>query len=467
MDLLPQPNTIMSTRSNPTPLTPSTGSGWGVIFAMSGSMGLVLMDKAVVSVVLVDLAAGLGVGVHTAIWTITIFYATLAGSLLIGSAVASRIGHRTTFLLGMAVYGGSAVAAGLAPSIEALIVIRGIMGCGVGLMQPSSAAIVAHTARHGDLGSRLGAYQGIGYSYLIVGPVVGGFLNDWLSWQWAFWMFVPIVIISMLLTLRYVERDTPQAHAPHGAFNLLLALLAVGGLPATVQLMGDHDWGNGLTLSVGGLTTIAWILLAIRQFRGRSPLVSRSLLANRQFLGGSLVILIVAICLACLTVFAAIYLTQELGFSSLQSAIGLLPLFVPTAVMIYLTGRLYDRFAARYLIIAGAAFLAGGLIWQAAVLGSDNYLSLIIPLILSGIGSALLIGVGVADSLAAASSSQRGEAAAITKVFRQVGASVGIAAFTALLASGFAPIWWISAAIAASCILVLPMVSDRNAASTN
>jgi EmrB/QacA subfamily drug resistance transporter len=426
----------------------------------SVALFMVVLDNLVVSTAIPVIRVDLGASIEQLEWTVNAYTLTFAVLLLTGAALGDRFGRRRVFLLGLALFTGASAAAALAPSIEALIAARAIQGVGGAIVTPLSLTLLSDAFPAERRGLAIGAWSGIAGLAVAAGPLVGGAVVEGISWQWIFWLNVPVGLVLLPLGLRLRE-----SHGPDRALDLPGLALASGGLLGIVWglVNGNADgWSSAgivFALTAGVILLIAF---ALWEVRAREPMLPLRFFRNRAFAaanGASL--------LMYFGMFGSIFLLTQFfqtaqGYSPLESGLRVLPWTAMPMVVAPLAGALSDRIGGRPLMAGGLALQAIGLAWIAAVSEPDvGYASLVLPFILSGTGMAMFFAPVANVVLSAVSTAEEGKASGANNAIREVGGVLGVAVLASVFArygdftppaaftDGLVPATWIGAAVVA------------------
>jgi len=279
---------------------------------------------------------------------------------------------------------------------------------------------------------------------LSIGPVVGGFLTEYVSWRAIFFINLPVAagaVIATIFAVRESRDETVDRHVDYpGVVTLTLSLTAI-----VLALIEGNSWGWGsasiLSLLVGGAIGLA-AFVAI-ELRVAAPMVEFSLFRTRQFIGSNLVAFIITFAMMGTFFFMAIYMQDILGFGALEAGIRFLPTTVVIAVVAPIAGRLADRLGPAMPMSAGLAVLAVSMFMFAGIDTATTYAGLLVPFILMGLGIALVMSPMSTAAMNAVSVQKSGVASGVLQMSRMIGASVGVAAtgaiFQSQLGSGFDP----------------------------
>jgi EmrB/QacA subfamily drug resistance transporter len=439
----------------------------------SFALFMVVLDNLVVSTALPVIRTDLNASLEELEWTVNAYTLTFAVFLLTGAALGDRFGRRRVFAFGLGLFTAASAAAALAPSMDALIAARAIQGIGGAIVTPLTLTILSGAFSKERRGLALGAWSGIAGLAVASGPLVGGAVVDGISWQWIFWLNVPIGILLVPLAYRFLR----ESHGPAGSLDLPgLALVSTGLLGLVWGLVNGN--GDGWTspqivasLALGAVLTagfVAW------ELRAPSPMLPMGFFRDRAFAaanGASL--------LMYFGMFGSIFLlTQFLqtvqGHSPLGAGLRVLPWTAMPMVVAPIAGALSDRIGGRPLMAGGLALQAIGLGWLAAVsTPTVPYSELVIPFILSGTGMAMFFAPVANVVLSAVRPDQEGQASGANNAIREVGGVFGVAVLASVFAQyggygtpqsfvdGLTPAIWVGAIVVGGGALISLAIPRR------
>src|SRR2546421_6004922 len=220
---------------------------------------MAFLDLTIVNVALPHLGRDLHATVSGLQWTVTGYTLTLAAFVLLGGALGDRYGRRRVFLLGVGWFTVASVLCGLSPTVDVLVAVRALQGCGGALLTPGSLALVQASFDERDRGRAIGAWSGLAGVSTAVGPFLGGWLIDALSWRWIFFLNVPIAVVASAAALRWVPETRGNAETP---FDLGGALLAAAGLGGTSYALIQHTWWAA---AIGVAALAGFVLVELRR----------------------------------------------------------------------------------------------------------------------------------------------------------------------------------------------------------
>ena len=326
---------------------------------------MVVLDNLVVSTALPVIRVDLGATIEELEWTVNAYTLTFAVFVLTGAALGDRFGRKRMFMIGVGIFTAASAAAALAPSADWLIAARSVQGFGAAIVTPLTLTILSAAVAREKRGLALGAWSGIAGLAVAMGPLVGGAVVDGISWQWIFWLNVPVGIV--LLPLASLLREST---GPDKALDIPGLALASGGLLGIVWGL-IHGNGDGWTSPsiVAALAVGAALLAAFVAWERRTPqpMLPMRFFRNRAFAaanGASL--------LMYFGMFGSIFLLSQFfqtaqGYSPLGAGLRILPWTLMPMFVAPIAGALSDRIGGRPLMATGLALQAVGLAWIAAV----------------------------------------------------------------------------------------------------
>ncbi|MDX2392592.1 MULTISPECIES: DHA2 family efflux MFS transporter permease subunit [unclassified Streptomyces] len=443
---------------------------WALVLTGAASF-MAALDNLVVTTALPAIRADLGGKLEDLEWTVNAYTLTFAVLLMFGSALGDRFGRRRLFIIGLGIFTASSAAAALSPGIDALIAARAVQGVGAAIMMPLTLTLLTVAVPAARRGMALGIYGAVTGLAVASGPLIGGTLTEHISWQWIFWLNVPIgLALIPLARLRLAESTAPNARLDVPG-TLLISAGLFGIVYALVNANAD-GWTSAPVLT-GLIAGTALIGAFIRHgMRAADPVLPMRLFRDRGFLGIN-----VAGLLMFLGMFGSIFLLSQflqgvVGYSPTEAGLRMLPWTGMPMIVAPLAGILSDRIGGRPVVAAGLAFQAIGLGWFAVVLSTDvSYAAQLPALILSGIGMALYFAPAANVLMSTVRPADQGKASGTNNALREVGGALGVAVLASVFSAqggyetpqaftdGTVPALWIGAvavALAAGFALLVP-----------
>ena len=393
------------------------------------------LDNNIVNVAIPDIQQELGLSTAGIEWVVSGYILTFAGLLLAGGRLADAFGRRRLFMIGLTVFTLSSLFAGFAGGAATLIAARALQGVGAALVTPTTLAIISATfSNPRERNAAVGVWGGVGALALAVGPVVGGLLTQYVSWEWIFWINVPIGIATLMLGAWSIQESREDEARRLDLPGVTLSTVSLFAL--TWALIEGHDrgWTSAGILGAFGLAAASALAFVVVEGRVAQPMVDVRLFARREFSGGIVALMLWAFGLFGIYFFTSLYLQGVLGFSPTKAGAA----FVPMALLMAGSAIVSDRVAARFGAYRSTGFgmLAMGLgIGSTALLGTDaTFLSLMPSFAIIGIGGGMTIPL-TATVLGVMPTSQAGVASAVFNASREVAGLLGITVIGAVLTS--------------------------------
>jgi EmrB/QacA subfamily drug resistance transporter len=388
---------------------------------------MVVLDNLVVSTALPVIRVDLGASIEELEWTVNAYTLTFAVFLLTGAALGDRFGRRRMFGIGLGVFTLASAAAALAPSMEALIAARAVQGLGGAMVMPLTLTILSNAFPAERRGVALGIWGAIGGIAVASGPLVGGAVIEGISWQWIFWLNVPVGLL--LAPLAYARLR--ESHGPDKALDLPGLALASGGLLGVVWglVNGNADgWSSAPIVGSIGAGAALLVAFVAWELRAEQPMLPMRFFRNRAFSAANAASLAMSF-----GMFGSIFLLTQFfqtaqGYSPLEAGLRVLPWTAMPMVVAPIAGALSDRIGSRPILAVGLGLQAVGLAWIAAVsTATVGYGSLVGPFIVSGVGMGMFFAPMANVILGAVRPAEEGKASGANNAVREVGGVFGVA----------------------------------------
>ena len=411
---------------------PSTRSRWALL-AVALATFMTYLDNNIINVAIPAIQRDLQLTVAGLEWVVSGYILTFAGLLLVGGRLADAYGRKRLFLVGLSVFTLASLAAGLADSSATLIAARVVQGLGAALVTPTTLAIISATftdkrARN----AAVGIWSAVGALALAVGPLLGGVLSQHASWEWIFFINVPIGIVTFALgswSITESRESTSRGLDIPGLVTSAVALFAL-----TYALIEGHDkgWTSAVILGSFAVAALTAVVFVEIERRNPSPMVDVKLFAERAFTGGTIALMMWAFGLFGIYFFTSLYLQNVLGFSPTKAGLAFVPMALLMAASAIVSERVALRFGA-HRSTAVAMFLMAAGIASVSTLGADaSFLDLMPSFAIIGIGGGLTIPL-TTSVLAVMPVEQAGIASALFNASREVAGLLGITVIGAIL----------------------------------
>ena len=410
---------------------------WLALALLLGVQFMVVLDIAIVNVALPSIQTDLGFSQENLQWVISAYALLFGGFLLLGGRIADIVGRRRVFIVGLIVFTGASLLSALAWSDTALIGTRALQGLGAALITPAALSILTTTFTEGkERNAALGAWGAVGAFGAVAGVLLGGVLTDWLSWEWVFYVNVPVGVLGLVLA-PILLTDSRDARVK--SFDVPGAALVTGGLVLlvfTITQANQYGWSSLETI---GLFAGSAVLLAAFigwESRTPEPLMPFSIFRLRTLVGANIAGVILGTALFAMFLMLTLYMQQVLSYSAMRTGVAYLAVAGTAIFWSALAAQLVTRVGVKPVLVAGMAFLSAGLLYFTQVSVGGSYLSDLLPgflLVSIGMGFSF-VPISIA-ALAGVHASEAGLASGLINTSQQIGGALGIAVLSAIATS--------------------------------
>ena len=408
---------------------------WLALVVVCMGQFMVVLDATVVNVALPAIQGDLGFSDSSLQWVVNAYTLLFGGFLLLGGRMADLIGRRTLFLAGIVIFSVASLLNGLAQSEEMLIGARALQGLGGALLSPAALAVITTTFEEGsDRTKALSAWAAIASGGSAAGLLLGGVLTELLSWEWIFFINVPIGIAIVFAALRLVPNSRVDMGTRH--FDLAGAVSVTAGLVVlvyTIVKAEDWGWGSADTLALGALALALLASFIVIERRSPSPLVRLSLFRMRTLATANGVFVLIIGGLFAMFFFASLYLQNILDYSALTTGVAFLPVTVGIMIGAMTAQQMVTRVGVRAVMLTGMVVAAFGLGVLALTTSVDGtYLGVIAGLLPMSIGMGATFVSLTLVATTGVETDDAGLASGIFNTSQQVGGALGLAVLSTL-----------------------------------
>ena len=424
------------------------------------------LDVTIVNVALPSIQHALHASVSGLQWTIDAYTLVIACLLMLSGSLADRFGRRRVFQIGLGAFSLGSLLCSLAPSLGWLIAFRGLQAVGGSMLNPVAMSIIANTfTDRAGRAKAIGMWGSVAGLSLASGPVLGGLLVSGIGWRSIFWINVPVGLIAIALTQRFVPEsraEQPRRLDPPGQ---LVVIALLGCLTAGIIEGPRSGWGSAPIVALFAVAVLAAIVLVVLESRRREPLVDMRYFRSAPFSGAALIGVVALATLGGFLFLNTLYLQDVRGYSALHAGLLTIPMAAMLGVFSTVSGRLVASRGPRLALIMSGGLIAVGAILLIGLSAHTAVWYLIVAYLVYGAGAGLVSAPITNTALSGMPRDQAGVAGAIASTCRQTGAALGVAVTGAIIATssaGFVHASHAAWAVVAGCgvmVIVLGMVS--------
>jgi len=455
---------------------------WKALAVLGIAYLMVVLDVSIVNVALPSIQTDLNFTPENLQWVVSGYALTFGGFLLLGGRMGDLLGRRTLFMVGLALFFVTSLWAGLATSDTMLIVARLAQGAAGAILAPSVFSITMVTFAEGaERNKALGILGGIAGAGAAIGVLLGGVLTSYISWEWIFFVNLPIAAGALALVPRYVRESRAEGMARH--FDAWGAVTVTGSLMALVYGLTQsttNGWASWQTL---GSLSAAAVLMAVFLFieqRSHSPLVRLGIFRRRTLTGANLVGFLLGTMIFGMFFLLSLYMQQVLGFSAMETGVGYLAVALTAVVSAGISQGFVTKLGVKPVLTFGMGLLLAGLLYFTQVSVNGTYAGDLLP-------GFFLIGVGMGFSfvpisiaaLAGVEGPEAGLASGLINTSQQIGGALGLAILATVattrtenqlaagtappeaLTNGFTLAFWVAAGFAVVSLVTTLVVLRR------
>jgi EmrB/QacA subfamily drug resistance transporter len=409
-------------------------SRWWTLGAMCFALFMIMLDNTVVNVALPSIQRDLHASLQALEWTMNAYTLTFAVLMVTGGRLGDIFGRRRMFLFGVAVFGASSLAIGLAPNDALLVAFRAVQGIGAAFMMPATLSIITQAFPAEQRGTAIGTWAGVSALALAIGPVIGGLLTEDVSWRAIFFINPPIAIGAVAVTL-FAARESRDESVGRTVDFKGIAALTVGLTALVLGLVESNSWHWGSPRIIGlfALAVAAITAFILIELRVRAPMLDFSFFRSRTSAGSNIVAFLITFAMFAQFFFMTLYMQNVLHYSPLQTGVRFLPATIVIIIMGPLAGRWTDRVGPRPLMALGLLLVSGALFSQSRLGVHSGYGVLLPGFILMGLGMGLVMSPMSTAAMNAVDRTKSGAASGVLSMSRMVGGSVGLSVMGALV----------------------------------
>jgi EmrB/QacA subfamily drug resistance transporter len=407
-----------------------SGRGRWVLAASVLGSGMAFLDSTVVNVALPTIGNDLHASLHQLQWVLDGYLVTLTALLLLGGSLGDVYGRRRIFVYGLVGFTAASVLCGLAPNAGALIAARAVQGAAGALLVPGSLALISASFADADRGAAVGAWAGLTGVTSAIGPFVGGWLVDAVSWRGIFFINVPIAAVAVWIATKHVPESRSHTARHIDLTGALAISIALAGI---AYALIEGEW-TATVVTVGAIGVAALVAFFVIEARKPEPMLPLGLFRNTQFTGANATTLAVYSALGGAFFLIVFELQTVLGYSAIEAGASLVPITVIMLLLSSRFGALSQRVGARIPMTVGPFIVAIGLLLFGQIGPGDHFATTVLPAaIVFGFGLAVTVAPLTAAVLGAVSNEQAGIASGVNNAVARLAGLLSVAVLPALV----------------------------------
>jgi EmrB/QacA subfamily drug resistance transporter len=408
-----------------------------VLGICSMSLLLVSLDVTIVNVALPSIHRSFHASLQGLQWTLDAYTLVLASLLMLSGATADRIGRRRVFTVGLIVFTSGSALCAAAPSLGLLVAARVLQAIGGSMLNPVAMSIIRNTFEDPkERAQAIGIWGAVVGISMSLGPVLGGALVDGAGWRFVFLVNVPVGILALILTRRFVpESRAPRARRIDPVGQLLVIVWLLSLVYAIIE--GQHDgWGSTTIIGLFAVAAVSFGALIAYELRRREPLIELRFFRSAPFSGASVTAICAFASLGGFLFLNTVYLQDVRGFSALHAGLYSLPTAVMMLVLAPISGRIVGQRGARLPLLLAGVLLTAGPLLLISLTPHTSVALLIGSYFVLGAGMGLINAPITVAAVSGMPPAQAGVASAIASTSRQLGFALGVAVIGAVTGAG-------------------------------
>lgn len=401
---------------------------WFTLVAACFGLFMAILDNLVVNIAMPTIAVDLDATTTHLQWIVSAYTIVFASLQITAGGLGDRFGRKRWFMLGLVLFTATSLLAALSRNIEMLIAMRALQGLGAAFIMPLSLSLISAAFPPEERGKAVGIWGAISVSSIALGPVVGGLLVEYASWEWVFLINVPIGLGALFVTSAVVRESKDESGAVSTDIpGTVLITAAIAALTYGLIEAGERGWGDTriVTFLVGALALgIAFIYV---ESRTALPMVPLRFFRSKTFTGANIDSFMIAFLLTGISFFMTLYQQNVHGFSAVRTGLALLPMVAVMMALSPIAGSLTGRMGSRTLLSIGLGITAIGTLLFLRSGADASYWDILPAFIVLGLGNSFLWAPMTTAVLNSVESDKSGIASAVNGAVREIGTAFGIA----------------------------------------
>jgi EmrB/QacA subfamily drug resistance transporter len=406
---------------------------WILAATILGS-SMAFIDSTAVNAALPVLQADLDASIGDLQWIINGYVLFLASLLLVGGALGDRLGRKRMFIVGITIFAGASVWAGLSPNSTSLIMARAVQGIGGAIFVPGSLALIGACFSDSERGAAIGTWSAASALTTVAGPVLGGFLAEELSWRWVFFINIPIAVVVIAIAIARVPESREPSDSKIDWLGGALATIGLAGLVYGLTESTNSGLGDPIVLASIAVGIAALIGFGVAEAKVANPMMPLGVFKNRSFTGANVLTLFLYAALGGFIFFVPLNLVQVQGYTATEAGLAMFPFLLLIATVSRWSGGLVVKIGAKIPLTVGPSLVGIGLLLFARPgiegPGFSTYMTQYFPAIfLTGLGMAITVAPLVTVVMSTVDQRLSGLASGINNALSRTAMLLAVAVF--------------------------------------
>ncbi|MGE5371065.1 MAG: DHA2 family efflux MFS transporter permease subunit [Solirubrobacterales bacterium] len=412
---------------------PADRLDWSIVIVIIIGTFMAILDGSIMNVALPQLMAIFGVSTDKIQWVLTGYMLTMGVIMPASGYLGDTFGYKRTYILALAVFVLGSALCGLSWNVESMMAFRIVQAIGGGVLQPLGMAIIYQSYPRAKIGMVLGVWGIAAMAAPAIGPTLGGWLVDAVSWRFIFYLNVPIGLLNLFLA-GLILKETPRIKGHHfDGYGLITSAIGLFCLLLAFSDGTKYGWGSPFIVSLFGIAAVSLTLFVINEWNHPEPLLNLRLMQNFVFSVSLVIGSVLAIGMFGAIFLIPIFLQNVVGLSAMKTGIIMFPAALASGLMMPISGRLFDKYGAKGIVAIGIFLVAGPTFIMSGFTEMTPFSDWTFWMVIRGLGMGFAMMPVTTAGMNTVAPNQIGHASALSTVIRQIASSFGVAMFTTVL----------------------------------